>query len=196
MHYIHLYTETSLTTSAYRTFFPNQAPYEILPAIPSPVNFTPSCQNFNAVMILLICRCTTPAVAQIASLPISSKIHLLCACTHKCTDILCLEDYAKMEQEEQLEREMKGNKRSCLSDKLQQLACGKKKKTPTKPKETVEVMQQSHHDVPRRLAEQKVYIFKSYMHLYFPFLTFKGKDHLISARIHQGQSISMSIQTN
>lgn len=90
-----------------------------------------------------------------------------------CTDILCLEDYAKMEQEEQLEREMKGNKRSCLSDMHQQLACGKKQNT--NKKKQWKQCTKSHHNVLKRLTEQKVYIFKNYLHLYFPFLSFEGK---------------------
>lgn len=90
----------------------------------------------------------------------------MCACV--CTDILCLEDYAKMEQE-QLKREMKGSKRSCLSDMHQQLACGKKKHQ-QKQKKQWKQCTKSHHNVLKTLTEQKAHIFKSYMHLYFPLL--------------------------
>lgn len=70
-----------------------------------------------------------------------------------CTDILCLEDYAKMEQE-QLKREMKGSKRSCLSDMHQQLACGKKKHQ-QKTKETVEAMHQKPSQCPQNVNRAK-----------------------------------------
>lgn len=88
---------------AYRTFFPNQAPYEIMYVCQysqPEVNFTLSCRNLYTLMKLLTCRCT--AAAEAASLHVPTIVHLLCVCAHarvrvclrahKRTDILRLED--------------------------------------------------------------------------------------------------------
>lgn len=98
-------------------------------AVPAQGELHTILQNLYTLMKLLMHRCTVPAVTKIASLPVSTINHSLCLsartcvcarayvclCAHKCTDILCLEDYARMEQE-QLKREMKGDKRSYSFD--------------------------------------------------------------------------------
>lgn len=127
--------------SAYRPFFPTQAPYEITYVCQQSqpkVNFTPSCQNLYTLMKSLTCRCTAPAVAKTGSLHGSVTTHLLCVrvhacayvclCAHRCTDILRMEDYASVEQGD-LKREMKGNKRSYSFDISKHLCLWQKSKT-------------------------------------------------------------------
>lgn len=82
-------------------------------------------------------------------------------CAYKCTYVAHLEDYARIEQE-QLKKEMKGNKRTYSFDSL---------KNPNNQK-AVKATHQNHHNFSE--VQVKIILLR-YVHTYFSFVTFNGK---------------------